>query len=36
MIRLGTPPNAVNAFSWQARKNSIFCETVNARYMRRL
>ena len=23
----GTPPKAANAFSWQARKNSIFCET---------
>ena len=36
MRRCGTPPKAANAFSWQARKNSICCETVNSRYMRRL
>ena len=34
--RAGTEPKAAKAFSWQARKNSISCDTVNSRYMRRL
>ncbi len=36
MRRLGTPPKVAKAFSWQDRKNSICCETVNSKYMRRL
>ena len=34
--RAGTAPKAAKAFSWQARKNSISCDTVNSRYMRLL
>ena len=34
--RAGTEPKAAKAFSWQARKNSISCDTVNSKYMRRL
>jgi hypothetical protein len=36
MTLAGTPPKAAKACSWQARKNSVVCETVNSRYMRRL
>ena len=36
MIFEGTPPKAVNACWWQARKCSIVCETVNSTYICRL
>src|SRR5215471_4907940 len=36
MILAGTPPHAVKACSWQARKCSVVWETVNSTYMRRL
>jgi len=34
--RVGQPPKAAKACSWQPRKNSIVCDTVNSRYIRRL
>jgi hypothetical protein len=36
MIFDGTPPNTLNACSWQERKCSIVCETVNSTYISRL
>ena len=36
MIFAGTPPNASKAFTWQPRKCSMVCATVNSTYIMRL